>query len=157
METPLIEGLAWLTEYLPTARPRIVEVGRADAPVVVFTDGAAEAEGVTVGGVIFAMGSPPEFFGEQVPEELVTEWRKQGGFQAIGQAELLPIKMAAKVWSDRRQGVLVYLVSGPGRGQARNGQGLFPGRKEQRYHRSCGAVHGSCKYEALVGEGGNRV
>ena len=52
------------------------------------------------------MGSPPEFFGERVPEELATEWRKQGGFQVIGQAELLPIKMAAKIWSDKMQGPL---------------------------------------------------
>ena len=130
MEAQLVEGLAWLKEYLPAAKPRVVEVGRAEAPVIVFTDGAAETEGVTVGGVIFVMGSPPEFFGEKVPEELVTEWRRRGGFQVIGQAELLPIQMAAKIWSDKLQGVPVHLVSGPGRCKARNGQRLFLGREE---------------------------
>ena len=31
LDPPLLEGLAWLTENLPAARPRVVEVGRAEA------------------------------------------------------------------------------------------------------------------------------
>ena len=75
----LRDSLAWLIGFLPQAAPREVRVGATKKPVVVFTDGPAEDE-VTAGGVIFIEGRPPEFFfGERVPQELVSRWMSQGG------------------------------------------------------------------------------
>ena len=53
---------------------------------------------MTVGGVIFSEGRPPDLFGERVPQELVSKWRSQGGKQVIGQAELMPVNIAARLW-----------------------------------------------------------
>ena len=65
-----------------------------------MTDGANE-ERVTVGGVMFDGSCPPEYFSEVVPQHIVDKWRSQGGHQVIGQAELLPVLVAAKVWRRR--------------------------------------------------------
>ena len=32
------------------------------------------------------------------PQPIVDEWRSQGGYQVIGQAELLPVLVAAAIW-----------------------------------------------------------
>ena len=41
-----------------------------------------------------------------MPVELVSAWRQAGGYQVIGHAELLPVQLAAKVWSERLAGRL---------------------------------------------------
>ena len=69
--------MAWLIDFLPQASPRRGPGRGHERPVMAFTDGAAE-DSVTVGGVIFMEGRPPEFFGERVPQELVSKWRAQG-------------------------------------------------------------------------------
>jgi len=47
---------------------------------------------VTCGGVVFVPGSPgPLYFGLQVPDHVVEEWRSHGISRVVGQAELLPV------------------------------------------------------------------
>ena len=60
-------------------------------------DGANE-ERVTVGGVLFDGSCPPEYPSEVVLQPIADKWRSQGGDQVIGQAELLPVLVAATVW-----------------------------------------------------------
>ena len=67
--------------------------------VVIFTDGANEPSKVSVGGVLFTRTGPPQYFGDLVPARIVTAWRAAGGFQVIGQAELLPVYLASVLWS----------------------------------------------------------
>jgi hypothetical protein len=72
--------------------------------ICIFTDGAAEATGVSVGGVIMEIGRDTEFFSEQVPEDLVRHWKAFGKDQVIGQAELYPILMSRVLWEKRIMG-----------------------------------------------------
>ena len=95
----LRSSLVWLNGYLGRAKPRLVRTDINASPVVVFTDGANE-EKVTVGGVLLDGARSPEYFSEVVPDSVVEHWRSQGGQQVIGQAELLPVLVAAAVWQD---------------------------------------------------------
>lgn len=84
--------------HLESAGPRVVGPSRTSSPVLVFTDGACEREGTTVGGVIFADGVV-ETFGFQVSNEQVEAWKtKLGQEQIIGQAELFPVLIAKLTW-----------------------------------------------------------
>ena len=102
----LRKGLEWLVSYLPAAPARQLQAWSNEAPVLVFTDGANEPEAVTVGAVLLERGAPPEYFGARVPDELVKKWQQAGGHQVIGQAELLPVQVAARVWQTRIAGIL---------------------------------------------------
>ena len=102
----LKHGLEWLLTYLPQAPPRKIKSWDEGNPVLIFTDGANEPGAVTIGGVLLERGSHPEYFGEKVPDVIVERWRKEGGHQIIGQAELLPIQVAADTWEARLRGRL---------------------------------------------------
>ena len=96
---PLKQSLEWLLKYLARARPRELRTNLSTRPAIIFTDGASENK-VTVGGVLFMDTRPPEFFSEVVPQGVVDRWREQGGHQVIGQAELLPVLVAAAIWKE---------------------------------------------------------
>lgn len=73
-------------------------------PVLVFTDGACEEAGTTVGGVIIEVGKQRECFGAKLPEATVGLWKtKCSQLQVIGQAELYPLFLARLTWSSRLQ------------------------------------------------------
>ena len=66
---------------------------------MVFTDGACELDGTTVGGVIFD-GPAVQFFGCKVSVEQVEAWKtKLDQTQVIGQAELYPVLLAKLTWA----------------------------------------------------------
>ena len=92
-------ALDWLVCHFQNAGPRVILGARSERPVLVFTDGACEPEGTTVGGVIYDAGRTPECFGAKLPDGLVAEWRtKQDQLQVIGQAEIYPLLVARLTW-----------------------------------------------------------
>ena len=101
----------WLCEYLSTAPPRLILCSAVDSPLLIFTDGASEADGVTVGAVLLEEGFAPETFGEVVPGSVVAAWRGPGSWQVIGQAELAPVVLSARLWSSMIAGrhLIVFL------------------------------------------------
>ena len=101
IDSRLKEGLEWLLCFLPVAPPRIINAHHAGSVVSIFTDGAVDAECVTVGAIIFEDGFAPEVFGERVPQGIEARWRESGSEQVVGQAELLPVVLATLIWKKR--------------------------------------------------------
>ena len=103
---PLEEaGLRWWAEFLAAARPREISVREPRRPIVILTDGAVE-DTVSVGGVFIDRDTGKfEFFGAEVPQDVAAVWgRVSGSEQVIGQAELAPLVLAAKLWQNDLQG-----------------------------------------------------
>ena len=89
--------------------PKIIGPPRSEMPVLVFTDGACEPSGTTVGGVVIDGVGPVEYFGLVIPESVVNSWRtKVGQKQVIGQAELFPVLVARLTWRSRIAGKRVF-------------------------------------------------
>ena len=70
-----------------------------------FTDGSADGtvlQKVGVGGLYLPPeGGRPEYFSEQVPDDLVALWQSGGSKQCIMQGELLPVVIAKRLWGHR--------------------------------------------------------
>ena len=67
--------------------------------MLIFTDGACEPEGTTVGGVVFS-GNIVEAFGFKVSQAQVDSWKTRlNQEQVIGQAELFPFLVAKWTWA----------------------------------------------------------
>ena len=95
----LLLAIAHGITHLETAGPRVVGPGRNEPPVLIFTDGAFEPEGTTVGGVVFS-GNIVEAFGFKVSQAQVDSWKtKLNQEQLIGQAELFPVLVAKWTWA----------------------------------------------------------
>jgi hypothetical protein len=92
-------ALRWIADYVVTAVPRSVRLRETEPPVVIFTDGAWEAQTATIGAMIFTPGERPQVFGETVPESIRRTWADDSDAQVIGQAELLPIFVAKLTWA----------------------------------------------------------
>jgi hypothetical protein len=90
---------------------RITRMSR-DKPVLVFTDGACEADGTTIGGVMFDGDSVPELFGGRIAEKTIKSWcTKLDQKQVIGQAELFPFLIARHEWAKKlRDGRVIYFI-----------------------------------------------
>ena len=112
MSEELSQGLDWLVHHLATAGPRIATGARSDRPVIVFTDGACDAEGTTIGGIIYEAGRPTECFGARLSQSLADEWRTKGSQkQVIGQGELYPLLVARLTWASRlRNRRVLYFI-----------------------------------------------
>ena len=108
----LRRGLEWLVQHFKTAEPRTVEAGCDKPPVIVFTDGACEEDGTTVGGVLYVPGRAPECFGAKLSEETTAVWKtKLDQTQVIGQAEIFPLLIARLTWGERLAGRrVIYFV-----------------------------------------------
>ena len=80
-------------------------------PILVFTDGACEPEGSSVGGLIID-GSTVEYFGFIVDESLIKSRKtREDQQQVIGQAELFPLMVARLTWAKRLVGKrVIYFV-----------------------------------------------
>ena len=50
------EGGKSIAPALNVAGPRMIEPKSDDMPVIIFTDGACEPDGTTIGGVLFVYG-----------------------------------------------------------------------------------------------------
>ena len=84
---------------MSVAGPRLSEPSSHERPIIIFTDGACESDGTTIGGVIFVPGLQPQAFGARLTAEAAAKLAtKRGQTQVIGQAELLPILVAKTIW-----------------------------------------------------------
>ena len=82
------------------AGPRIVRAISMERPVIVFTDGACEEDGTSIGAVMFLHGAAPQAFGAVLDTATVSRWyTKLGQLQVIGQAELFPLLVARLTWA----------------------------------------------------------
>ena len=97
-------ALAHGSLHLQTAGPRVVSSSRTDSPALVFTDGACEEAGTTVGGVLI-IGQKVECFGFAVCAEQVDSCKtKLNQKQLIRQAELYPVLVAKHIWANELKG-----------------------------------------------------
>ena len=101
----ILEACSELHSLLVSSPPRRVLADYRD-PIIILVDGACEpGEGdlpeVSVGACLFARGRSggPEFFGVSVGPRLLATWADSASAQVIGQAELLPVLLAASTWS----------------------------------------------------------
>jgi hypothetical protein len=94
------------------AKPKVVLPACADRPVCIFTDGACEPEGSSIGGVIFDGSQAPELFGAMLSKSVVDSWcTKLGQSQVIGQAELFPLLVARHTWRHKLIGRrVIYFI-----------------------------------------------
>jgi hypothetical protein len=108
----LIEALAEVCLSLDRAGPKIIMPISFEPPILVFTDGACEPEGTTIGAVIFVPGMQPESFGAKMSSELVQSWcTKEGQTQVIGQAEIYPVLVARHTWGPYlRNRKVIYFI-----------------------------------------------
>ena len=84
---------------LGVAGPRIIEPQSLLMPVIIFTDGACEPEGTSIGGVLLVQGQRPRAFGAMLRRDAAERLTsKIGQTQVIGQAELLPMLVAKTIW-----------------------------------------------------------
>ena len=91
-------------QHFEKAGPKLVSGPGEGMPVLVFTDGACEEAGTTVGGVIIEVGKQRECFGARLPDWMVDQWKtKESQIQVIGQAEIYPLLLARLTWSARLQ------------------------------------------------------
>ena len=93
--------IKWMTE----AKPRRIRPLDNRSPVFIFTDGAEGDVPETLASCGALMIDPEdgcrEYFGEGIPDELVTEWKSSGNTKVIAQAELLPVGLAKCLWAER--------------------------------------------------------
>eukprot|EP00435_Cladocopium_sp_Y103_P048940 s2442_g14.t1 len=90
-------------ELLKSSGPRVVGAWTGTRPVLLFTDGACEQDGlqVTHGAVLVDFHTDSFlYFGAEVPEPWVSKWRASGRVQLICQAELFPVIVAKQTWFD---------------------------------------------------------
>jgi hypothetical protein len=107
----VLAAVIWLSEFLPLAKPRIIQVFCVARPLVVFTDGACEDALVTCGAVLLDGLGDVEFLGIEVAGELSASWRQGASRQVIGQAELYPVLLALDTRAERMKGrhLLVFI------------------------------------------------
>ena len=99
MSPELLRGLDWLIHHFKTAGPRVVSDAHDTPPVLVYTDGACEDNGTTVGGILFQQGEKPQCFGARLSKQTVDGWlTKEAQTQVIGQAEIFPLLIARLTW-----------------------------------------------------------
>ena len=105
-------GLNWLLHHFSSAGPRRIGPAHAVPPVLVFSDGACEDNGTSIGAVIIVPGVGAQCFGATISESTLESWRtKMGQRQLIGQAELFPLLVARLTWPDllRSRRVLFFV------------------------------------------------
>jgi len=96
-------ALLWLRDHVLQGPPRSLNINKKQC-FYVFTDGACEGdhfESVSAGGVLVnGSGKILEFFGVELPTELVSVWQSTGSSQTIGQAELWPVLLSLVLWKN---------------------------------------------------------
>jgi hypothetical protein len=140
----LRDALISLSSILRRAPARRVRATDKRKLVCIFTDGAAEEEGASCGGVaFFDSDSPPEFFGLTIPTRVVEDWKAGIKEQVIAAAELLPVLLAKLTWAARLEGSFVlYFVDNEGvRESLVSGTGRSP--EASLMLRECGEAESS--------------
>ena len=111
-------GLSWMMDRIVHAPPRVVTTA-SEPPLLLFIDVACEPADTTgdtmttsVGAILIdAQGQGMQFFGLQLPDEIVEEWACGGRRQLVFEAEVLPYLLALACWSklmEKRQ-VLIFV------------------------------------------------
>ena len=97
-----------------SAGPRVISAWSGIPPVLIFSDGACEQDGqqVTHGAVLVDLYQQSFlYFGDDVAEPWVAEWRKSGKSQLICQAEIFPVVVAKRTWSrEFRDRAVIWFV-----------------------------------------------
>ena len=96
-----IESLHVLMDRLSSGEPRMIPCCDQRRPILVFTDGASEVSGHTIGGVMF--NDKFEYFSCAVPERLVEEWGSMFS-HFIGLVEMYAILVSRLLWDDHLSG-----------------------------------------------------
>ena len=97
----MIAALKSIEPAMSVAGPRLIEPSCSERPVLIWTDGACEPDGTTIGGVMIEVGERPQAFGARLTAEAAQRLAtKTGQTQVIGQAELLPILVAKTIWEN---------------------------------------------------------
>ena len=99
LDPPAIGSLEILINRLETGEPRKVPCCDQRKPFLVYTDGASESSGHTIGGV-FAADGKFEYFACAVPDPLIAEWGANFS-HFIGLVELYAILVARSLWADQ--------------------------------------------------------
>ena len=101
IDEELLRCVTFAAKTLSQAMPRKIYAWKDEWPIVVFTDGACEADAthVTHGAVLCDLVTQSFFFfGDHVPRKFLEDWKKGGKTQVIFQAELFPIWIAKATW-----------------------------------------------------------
>ena len=102
---PEIEAaIRWWRVYFEGARSRSIEVS-SRPPLLIFTDGACEPSGTTVGALFIDPASQAaETFGFRVSDAVAESWSSSGSSQVIGQAEIFPVLISLRTWEAQLAG-----------------------------------------------------
>ena len=85
-----------LALHSATAAPHWLRLNHSERPVLIFTDAAAEASGVTIGGVLFDPETKLyQYFGTKLDSVTIEPWTAEGKEKVICQAELLAVPVAS--------------------------------------------------------------
>jgi len=88
-------------EMLQRSGPRVVAGWSGTKPILIFTDGACEQEGLKVThGAVLADFFEDRFlyFGDDIPQCWTSKWRASGKTQLICQAEIFPVLVSKLTW-----------------------------------------------------------
>ena len=88
------------------AKPRKIESRICSPPVLIFSDGACEESGTSVGAVLYdPISDLLECFGAVVSKETTQAWKtREDQRQVIGQAELFPLLVSRLTWPEILKG-----------------------------------------------------
>ena len=116
----LVHVTAEALNILMESKPRAIGAWNRCPPLLIFTDGAVEEgeDGVTHGAVLVDPWKRCSFyFGDVIPKEFVSMWRRSGKRQVIAQAEIFPVLIAKATWKLHVQdrSVLWFLDNEAGR------------------------------------------
>ena len=82
------------------AKPRVVQARQVLPPVLVFSDGACEDEGTSIGAVLYdPLNDKLQCFGAGISQSTLDSWKSRSDqTQVIGQAELFPLLVSRLTW-----------------------------------------------------------
>ena len=94
---------ASITQRLKTAQPRQLRINEPTAPILIFTDGAAEEGQASYGALMIDPSDPKssEFFSGVVDANAMKKWKSEGSSHPVAHSEMLPLVSARLLWSDR--------------------------------------------------------
>ena len=87
-------------EHLLGAKPRVIHARNVLPPVLIFSDGACEPEGTSIGAVLYdPLSELLQCFGAGISPGTLNTWKSRlDQTQVLGQAELFPLLVARLTW-----------------------------------------------------------
>ena len=121
LDQGLIEVLEFALDLVNKSPPRFFKPRQVRTCNLIFTDASFNPDSRTggVGGVLFPKESDrPFFFCGSLPRELVELWMSSGSKQIIGQAEMLPVVLAKRVWKGMlKEGRNLFFINNESAGE----------------------------------------